>query len=173
VRRIATALGLALSLLGCGSVAPTFRTAPPVEPVRSAPPGEPVELLTGPLPFDEDECTPHTNVGELLVDPQFGTAQGMYGGGRDPIGSYPVMWRPGFTGRRVGSEVVVVDPSGNLVATTGEWYELVSQILFTAPEGVKVDTGRFRRGWVRSLIDQDMIYVCGSVRPALIPEVLP
>src|SRR6185369_13573323 len=60
MRRAATAFALALVLLGCGSVVPT---------------GEPVQLLTGAMPFDADECSSDFYVAsELLVDAEYGTA---------------------------------------------------------------------------------------------------
>jgi hypothetical protein len=145
VRQITTTLVLALCLLGCGS---------------KEPPGEPVQLLTGAMPFDEDECTADYVASELIFDPEFGTALA----GLTEIGGdrYPVMWRPGFTGIRDGARVVVVDPNGKAVATTGESYRLAGHILFrVAEEGFS----KFKRGTVLSLIDVDMFYACGLVRP--------
>ncbi len=145
MRQITTTLVLALCLLGCGS---------------KEPPGEPVQLLTGAVPFDEDECTADYVASELIFDPEFGTALA----GLTEIGGdrYPVMWRPGFTGIRDGARVVVVDPNGKAVATTGESYRLAGHILFrVAEEGFS----KFKRGTVLSLIDVDMFYACGLVRP--------
>jgi hypothetical protein len=34
------------------------------------------------------------------------------------------MWKPGFKGARVGSEVLVLEPFGNVVATTGRRYQI-------------------------------------------------
>lgn len=48
--------------------------------------------------------------GLLVADPRTGTA----------IGSQPLVWRTGYTGRRVGSEVEVIDEHGEVVATTGQ-----------------------------------------------------
>ena len=144
-RGIATTLVLALCLLGCGPTEPT---------------GEPVQLLTGAMPFDEDECTADYTASELIVDPEFGTAlAGMPESGGN---GYPVMWRPGFTGIRDGSNVGVVDPDGTVVATTGESYKLAGHILFrVAEEGFS----QFKRGTVLSQIGVDMFYACGLVRP--------
>ena len=101
VRGISTALALALSLLGCGSVVP---------------PWERVELLTrAPLTVGGGPgCYTAATTGLLVVDPMYGTA----------IGALPVMWPLGYIGRRVGSEVEVLDRDGKLVATTGRIYEL-------------------------------------------------
>jgi hypothetical protein len=113
-RRIATTLALALCLPGCGSKAPA---------------GEPVELLTDDavrgtvnddgtmgyacwLPVDRSSD-------ELIADPKYGTAI-KYGDGT----TVPATWPAGFTGRRVGSEVVVLDPNLNVVATTGRRYHV-------------------------------------------------
>ena len=143
-RRIATSLVLALCLLGCGT----------------KPRGEPVQLLTGPMPFAEDECTADYSASELIFDPEFGTAiAGMPESGGN---SYPVMWRPGFTGLRDGAKVVVVDPDGIVVATTGESYKLAGHILFQFPEE---GFSEFRSGTVLSSIGVDMFYACGLVHP--------
>ncbi len=144
MRRVATALVLALSLLGCGSVVPT---------------SEPVQLLTGPLPFDADECSSDFYVAsELLVDPQYGTSLASFLAGE----TTPVMWPPGFTGSRMGSEVMVWDATGNLVATTGQSYSIRGNMLFALSEG---DLSTYRRGVVLSPIRKDMLYACGLVRP--------
>ena len=60
--------------------------------------------------------------GVLVSDAKAGTAiiDEDSGGGRSPV-----MWRDGFSARHVGSEVAVLDPSGNVVATTGTRYRLV------------------------------------------------
>ena len=144
MRRAATTLALALCLLGCGS------------PV---PPGEPVELLSGARPFDEDECSRDSYVAsELLVDPQYGTALASFLAGE----RVPVMWPPGFTGRRVGSDVVVLDTVGNVVATTGQSYSIGGNMLFALSER---ERSTYKRGVVLSPIGEDMLYACGLVRP--------
>jgi len=141
VRRLTATLALALLLLGCGLVAPR---------------GEPVQLLTGAMPFDPDQC-PDSALAQLLVDPQYGTALAEYGGSRTPV-----MWRPGFTGRRVGSKVVVLDATGNVVATTGQSYLIAGNYLLETADG---ENGIFRRGWVGSTIGVNMFYACDFVRP--------
>jgi hypothetical protein len=40
-----------------------------------------------------------------------------------------VAWRPGFTARRSGSEVEVLDPQGIVVATTGRSYRFSGGIV--------------------------------------------
>jgi hypothetical protein len=159
MRRITAGLALALSLLGCGSPIPSGEPVIPSEE-PTIPPGEPVELLTGAMPFDEDECTAGFPAFELILDPRFGTAvAGLPESGGD---RYPVMWRPGFSGIRDGGRVVVVDPDGNFVATTGESYKLAGHILWRTPEPGGED---FNRRNVLSLIGIDMFYACGLVRP--------
>jgi hypothetical protein len=108
--RVTTTLLLALGLLGCNMFLP----------------GDRVELLTGngpfppnPGPFDP-VCYTSAAEGPLVVDPEYGTAIR----GSPTGGTAPVMWPPGFIGRRVGSEVVVQDRAGNVVATTGGRYRL-------------------------------------------------
>jgi hypothetical protein len=101
---------LALGFWGCNAVLP----------------GERVELLTGNGPFKAHRgplhgvCYTSAAVGPLVVDPEYGTAITDV----PTLATAPVMWPPGFTGRRVGSEVVVYDPEGKVVATTGRSYRL-------------------------------------------------
>ena len=113
MRRAAAALALALCLVGCDWMAI----------------GERVELLTGdPLAGGSGEGACYTNwtTGLLVVDAKYGTAIVIESFPGDPEGgaTIPVMWRPGYTGRRSGSEVVVLDPAGSVVATTGNKYKL-------------------------------------------------
>jgi len=79
--------------------------------------------------------------GDLVVHPQFGTA----------LGSSPVMWPSGFTGRRAGSEVEVLDRDQRVVATTGRSYELLPAELSS--------------GWVAGQV----FVACGVVRPVAAP----
>ena len=97
MRRVSTTFALALCLLGC-----------------SLAPGEPVALLTGVNP---DYCYAGGEQGVtalLIVDPTHGTS----------FDGRPVMWPVGFTGRRVGAEVEVLDAQGNVKATTGRTYHI-------------------------------------------------
>lgn len=133
IRLRQAALGLAMCLAGCSS---------------STRLGQPVELLTGVQPFDQATCETYFAVDWMIVDAQYGTAV---------IDSafntaIPVMWRPGFTGRRIGSEVVVLDPGGRLVAQTGRGYRI--QGTYWPPLGdTAPDTSTV---W----------YACGSVEPS-------
>jgi len=122
VRRVITTLALALSLLGCGSSAPSGSAAPSVS---AAPAGEPIELRTGVDPDLGPErsdglnaCRTFWNVGLLIVDADFGTAaEGNYG-------IKPLIWPLGYTARRLaGGEVVVLNRTGDVVATTGHKYQ--------------------------------------------------
>jgi len=92
VLRAAGVAALTLCLLGCN--------------------GEPVGLLTG---VDPNACWAggEARFEGLLV------AGGDYG---ITLDGKPVMWPDGFTGRRVGPEVEVLDGRGHVVATTGRWY---------------------------------------------------
>ena len=62
--------------------------------------------------------------GPLVVDPTYGTAvmDGVVIEGATSAHVVPVAWRPGFTARRSGPEVEVLDPQGNVVAVTGRRY---------------------------------------------------
>jgi hypothetical protein len=100
VRRLAIALGLSLGLLGCGGQA--ARLGPTV----------PVALLTSSLGcWAGGESGP---TAPLVVDLTYGTS----------FGGRPVMWPGGYTARRVGGEVVVLDAHGNVKATTGRMYHI-------------------------------------------------
>jgi hypothetical protein len=50
--------------------------------------------------------------GMLLADPDYGTS----------LNGKPVMWPVGFTGVRVGSELVVLNSAGTVIAKTGSEY---------------------------------------------------
>lgn len=120
MRRIGAAAALALSLLAC---------APAAE--RS----DAVRLLTGVVPgyTDNGACFTDFALGPLLIDPKYGTAVRDETAGASAPVTTPVMWRPGFTGRRDGSEVAVLDPAGNVVATTGRKYEIAGGYWFEHP----------------------------------------
>lgn len=138
-----------------------------------APPGAPIQLLTGVMPFDQDECARDGDIVALLrFDPKYGTAldETIVGGAITPV-----MWPPGFTGRLVGSEVEVVDQEGNLAATTGQAFKIAGNALVKAPTGgwPNRDDRPYRRGWVNSLIEQDMYYACNVVGPEPPPTPLP
>ncbi len=113
MRRVVAALALALSVLGCGLKAP----------------GEPVALLTGNPLTDYagvQGCYTSAAAGLLVVDATYGTAitDSHAGGPAVDWPTAPVMWPAGSTGRRLGFEVAVLDPAGNVVATTGRSYRL-------------------------------------------------
>ena len=104
-------LALALCLVGCGWLPPL---------------SDPVQLITGPP--HHNGCFAADVSGLLVVDPTYGTAiagnhhPSMVNLGDEPV---TVAWRPGFTARRSGSEVEVVNPQGFVVATTGRSYRFL------------------------------------------------
>jgi len=111
-RQLAAILvALALCLVGCGWLPPH---------------GDPVQLITGPP--HHTGCFAADVSGLLVVDPTYGTAivannhPSMVWLSDVPV---TVAWRPGFTARRSGSEVEVLDPQGNVVATTGRSYQFL------------------------------------------------
>jgi hypothetical protein len=72
-----------------------------------------VQLLTG----GDDACYAggeHPGSGQLVAEGEYGTT----------FNGKPVMWPVGYTGRRVGAEVEVLDPSGTVRATTGRLYSI-------------------------------------------------
>lgn len=111
-------VALALCLVGCGEPA--------------SPSGEPFELVTSwepgraPVNGGVSACRPGWwTAGRLVVDPKRGTAIEVEGGDVYKKGATkPVLWWPIFTGRRVGNEVFVLGPDGNVVAVTGRRYRI-------------------------------------------------
>ena len=117
VRRVTTTLALALCVLGCT--------------------GE-VKLLTARGPQGVHTCCVSIVSGLLLPDEEFGTVISVDGLGQSdgggpnyettemrPVGDgriVPVTWPEGYTGRQAGSEVQVLNASGEVVATTGRRY---------------------------------------------------
>jgi hypothetical protein len=118
-RRIAITLALALAavLAGCA--------------------GEPVKLLTG----GHHGCSiggsaPMGIVGVLIADPQAGTAirvdpdMAVEWGPEIAGSTLPVMWPPGFTGRRLPSgEVEVLHAEGAVIISTGRHVPLQTQFM--------------------------------------------
>ena len=103
MKRIAATALLSLFMIGCGE-----RVQQP----------ERVSLVTGvakdeQLPNGEPSgCYAQQTVIELTYDPTWGTGSS-YG---------PIAWRPGYTARRAGSEIEILDPDGNVEAITGKKY---------------------------------------------------
>jgi hypothetical protein len=110
MKRLVTTIAVVLGLVGCG------------------PSG--VSLLTRD-PFGGKGCYVAEASGRLVVDPSHGTAiippDGSTGTVRDRT---IVAWRPGYTARRIGSEVEVLDPQGRVVATTGHSYIIPGGYLY-------------------------------------------
>ena len=114
LRRVATTLALALSLLGC------------------APTGEPVKLMTLTTIGVAGCCVPCV-AGVLVPSADIGTVIRVdkAGGGFSGCELHPtqdthverVAWPAGYTGRWAGSEVEVLNGKGEVVATTGQRYE--------------------------------------------------
>jgi hypothetical protein len=97
---VATTLALALFLLGCGSA------VPPQDRVQLVTDNSDAWFYGGGF---RSACWLMPSSGQLIADPEFGTA---FGEGT------PAKWPPGYTGRRVGPEVEVVNRDGKVVATT-------------------------------------------------------
>jgi hypothetical protein len=97
MRRVATALALALCLLGCSG-------------------GEQVPLITV-EPVPPGCCLLLYAVVDVVADPSTGTPT-IKGNG------LPLKWPMGYTAWRVGSEVQVLDGAGSVVLTTGSRYRI-------------------------------------------------
>jgi hypothetical protein len=99
MRQVAVSLAVGALLLGCGSLR-----------------GEQVPLVITDGEVFGDGCVLLYEVVDVIADPTSGTV--VKGGG------WPLRWPKGYTGRRVGSEVQVLDPAGNVVLTTGGRYRI-------------------------------------------------
>jgi len=139
MRRTIATLALALSLASCYSAAqpgvsqaPTGGTAaeesaddegtaesPPItDPIDG-----PVELLTARLGcYAGGEGGP---TALLVADPKYGTS----------FSGRPVIWPAGYTARRVGTEVIVLDGDGKVKATTGRTYHISQAMVIDAGYG--------------------------------------
>jgi hypothetical protein len=87
------------------------------DPARGDPAGS-VELLTGDP--SNGACSAggnHPTMGRLVAEGKYGTT----------FDGMPVMWPFGYTGRRVGAEVEVLDADGNVKATTGRVYSIIAK----------------------------------------------
>lgn len=150
MRQLATSLVLALSLIGCG-VAHVMRPGAIALALMVSLAGcgflgsQPVKLLTASGPQGVHGCCVPVVSGLLLPDEEFGTVINVDGEGQTVVGirldgglnfgdteAYLrpveggrillVTWPQGYTGRQVGSEVEVLNASGEVVATTGRRY---------------------------------------------------
>ena len=128
-------VALALCLAGCGWLSPY---------------GDPVQLITGP-PGSSFGCFLHSVSGSLVVDPKYGTAII----DNQSATLTTVAWRTGFTARRIGSQVVVIDPQGNEVATTGKSYRIAGGLV--SPGGSS--------GLVWPELRTLVFWACNSVTP--------
>ena len=108
MKRVVAVLALALVVLGCAS-----------DP-EPRPQDERVQLLTGYPNNTVKSCYASGFFGQVVVDPQFGTALIDDQQHRRVIG-----WPPGYTGWRFGSEVRVLDPAGQVMVVTGRRYEVL------------------------------------------------
>ena len=139
--RVAATLALALVFLGCGPL------------------DDRVPLLTG---VDRTignpaACWTNSAHGPLVVDPKYGTAIIDLDNNPKNTVAAPVAWRPGFTGRRLGSEVEVLAPDGHVVATTGRSYRIEGA-------GVGGDDMGGRTGLPQ--FPESVFWACGHVTPA-------
>jgi hypothetical protein len=129
--RLVFSVALVLSLLGCYAGG---ASAPPGESLRglaapSAPPSGPVRLLTGSLGCYAGGEGPGATA-PLVVDATYGTS----------FLGRPVMWPTGYTARRAGFEVEVLNTQGKVIATTGRTYNIAHAY---APDLVPNDDGSF------------------------------
>lgn len=137
-KQLATVVvALALCLAGCGLM----------------PHSDQVQLITAPA--SHTGCFVADQYGLLVVDPTDGTALTGTGHPNMRLGSdglSTVAWPHGFTARRSGSEVEVLDPQGNVVATTGRSYHFL---------GGFVQAGGAGLGWPE--LTKSVLLACGHL----------
>jgi hypothetical protein len=149
MRRVVISVALALSLLGCYAGG---EGAPPGESLGglaapSASPGGPVPLLTVETQTSFGSCVLDLYyVGNVIADPTSGAPT-------DAATGESFAWPKGFTARRAGSEVEVLDPAGNAVLMTGQRYRMCP-----APDDTQVGSGLAARSsggaWVTGEVEQ-------------------
>ena len=123
--RATIVIALALSLLGCEDLAPR-----PVESFDLVHSREPADGRSGGCSLG------WWTAGRLVIDEAGGTSVVVEDGDfATPGARLKVLWWPKYTGRRVGNEVEVLDPDGNVVATTGRKYRIEAGFPF-APDFV-------------------------------------
>jgi multidrug efflux pump subunit AcrA (membrane-fusion protein) len=169
MRRVAATLVVALVLVGWGCASePTEE--PPLTgtlvpgPVHLLAPGPADRVISSSvfITFGADGCVSLPHAVDLVADATYGTAF-VWTGGRDAA-PLPVMWRRGFTGRRSGSEVQVVDPQGNVVAITGHAYLINGSYVVRNGSNVSAKDADF--DW-SGLPVPKAFYSCGLVTPQL------
>lgn len=105
MRRAMASIALPLFLLGCGSANTTPNPTPNADP-------DAVQLVTDDSALRSGiGCWLMPSYGELVADSTLGVVFKDTG--------QAAVWPTGYTGRRVGSEVEVLDRQGKVVATTG------------------------------------------------------
>jgi hypothetical protein len=118
------------------------------------PSSDPVALITAP----NRECFAADVTGLLVVDPIDGTA--IVGDGHRSmlaLDDVPVTvaWPPGFTGRRSGAQVEVLDPHGQAVGITGRSYTFLGGFVRAGGSS----------GLVWPELTNDVLLSCGNLRP--------
>lgn len=119
-------------------------------------PSQSVHLISGP-PDHDGGCFAADVSGLLVVDPTDGTA--IVANGHPSmlaLSDVPVTvaWPPGFTARRSGSQVEILDPQGNVVATTGRSYTFM---------GGFVDAGGSSGTWPE--LKKTVLWACSDPQP--------
>jgi hypothetical protein len=135
--RVVISVALALSLIGCGSGG------------AGASPGGPVPLLTVETQTSFGSCVLDLfYVGDVIADPTSGAPT-------DAATGDSFAWPKGFTARRAGSEVEVLDRAGNVALTTGQRYRLCP-----APDDTREGSGLSAQSsggaWVIGEVDECM-----------------
>ena len=114
MRRATIVIALALCLVACEDLSPR-----PVEPFELAHSREPADGRNGGCSLG------WWTAGRLVIDEKGGTSVVVEDGDfARPGAELKVLWWPRYTGRRVGIEVEILDPDGNVVATTGRRYRI-------------------------------------------------
>ena len=139
--RVAISVALAMSVLGCNGGS---ASAP------SASPSGPVPLLTVETQTSFGSCVLDLYyVADLIADPKSDAPT-------DAATGKSFAWPKGFTARRAGSEVEVLDPAGNVVLMTGQRYRMCP-----APDDTREGSGLSAHSsggaWVIGEVDECMV----------------
>jgi hypothetical protein len=144
--RVVSSVALAMSLLGCYG---RSASAPSASSSGS------VQLLTVETQTSFGTCVLDAfYVADLIAEPTSGAPI-------DGATGKSFAWPKGFTARRSGSEVEVLDPAGNIVLMTGHRYRMCP-----APDDTNVGSGLFARSsagaWVIGMVSECMDCALGG-----------
>lgn len=149
--RVVISVALAMSLLGCygGSASAPGASVDGLAGPSVSPTGGPALLVTVETQTSFGSCVLDLYyVADLIADSTFGTPT-------DAATGKSFAWPKGFTTRRAGTEVEVLDAAGKVVLLTGQRYRMCP-----APDDTREGSGLFAQSsggaWVIGKVDECM-----------------